>query len=179
MSKTAEKIFEDKGSAEFQAMFDKAQNEHPDKMEFSPDESQKFRKAFDDPEFRKLFSQYMDDLQDPNHRAETETYISQLEKEDKVPNGKELVRPDPVFVAKTKKVVSDGMGDKIFMNIVQSDKISPPTSTKSAEGTNWSLPYSLGPPHMEKDKNDSNATCFDCCFHPEAIKLGQNHKKVF
>jgi hypothetical protein len=51
---------------------------------FIIDESQKFRKAFDDPEFRKLFSQYMDDLQDPTHRAETETYISQLEKEDKV-----------------------------------------------------------------------------------------------
>jgi hypothetical protein len=35
MSETKEKIFDDKGSEEFQAMFDKAQQEHPDKMEFS------------------------------------------------------------------------------------------------------------------------------------------------
>jgi hypothetical protein len=48
--------------------------------------------AFDDPEFRKLFSEYMDDLQDPKHREETEAYISQLEGDKKVPEGKEIIR---------------------------------------------------------------------------------------
>jgi hypothetical protein len=30
---------------------------------------------------------------------------------------------------------------------------------------------------MEKDKNGENAPCFDCCFHPQAIQLGKQHKE--
>ena len=63
------------------------------------------------------------------------------------------------------------------MNIVKSDKISVPSKTTTPKGTCWSVPYSLGPPHMEKDKNGSNAPCFDCCFHPDAIALGMQHKE--
>ncbi len=50
------------------------------------------KKAFDDPEFRKLFADYMDEMQDPTHKEETESYIRQLEGEQKVPMGKELIR---------------------------------------------------------------------------------------
>ena len=38
----------------------------------------------------RIFS--MDEMQDPNHRQETEDYIRQLEGEDKVPSGKQLIR---------------------------------------------------------------------------------------
>ena len=51
-----------------------------------------FRKAFDDPEFRKLFTEYLDEMQDPANRAENEAYIRQLETENKVPMGKELIK---------------------------------------------------------------------------------------
>ena len=76
----------------FQEAFERSQKEHPDKMSFTADETQKFKKAFEDPEFRNLFAEYMDELQDPAHRDETEAYISQLEGENKVPAGKQLVR---------------------------------------------------------------------------------------
>jgi hypothetical protein len=36
--------------------FDKAQSEHAEKLNLSSTESDKFKKAFDDPEFRKMFS---------------------------------------------------------------------------------------------------------------------------
>lgn len=58
-----------------------------------------------------------------------------------------------------------------------SDKIQEPSRKVTEEGSHWSLPYSVGPPHMEKDKSDTNVVCFDCCFHPEAIKLGSGHKQ--
>lgn len=58
----------------------------------SSDEASRFKKAFADPEFRKLFSEYADELADPKNREETEAYISQLEGEQKVPEGKELIR---------------------------------------------------------------------------------------
>ena len=45
------------------------------------------------------------------------------------------------------------------------------------QGETWSLPYSLGPPHMEKDKNESNVACFDCCFHPNAIAQMEQKKQ--
>jgi hypothetical protein len=63
--------------------------------------------------------------------------------------------------------------DKVFLNVVQSDKILKPSKTTTPKGDCWSVPYSLGPPHMERDKKGENATCFDCCFHPEAIILGE------
>lgn len=56
------------------------------------DETEKFKKAFKDPEFRKLFEEYLDEMQNPANRLETEAYISQLENENKVPEGKELIR---------------------------------------------------------------------------------------
>lgn len=176
-------------------------------MQFTPEESSRFQKSFEDPEFRKLFADYMDELSDPKNREETEAYISQLEGEQKVPEGKELIRwvhysirieettlilyncisplppftnrPEPVFVAKSYKEFKKDKKDKekVFLNIVQSGKINTPSKTDTPKGTCWSVPYSLGPPHMEKDKNGDNAPCFDCCFHPEAIRLGMQHKE--
>jgi dynein assembly factor 2 len=98
-------------------------------------------------------SDYVADLQNPEYRAETEAYIGQLESEDKVPAGKELIRPEKGFVAKSRKRdLKDKEDTKVFINIVQSEKITKPTKTDTDKGQNWSLPYSLGPPHMEKDK---------------------------
>jgi hypothetical protein len=85
-----------------------------------------------------------------------------------------IIRPTEGFVAKTyKKMGNATTKDKVFLNVVQSDKILKPSKTTTPKGDCWSVPYSLGPPHMEKDKKGENATCFDCCFHPEAIILGE------
>ena len=160
-------------------MFEESMRRDPDKLGFSEEEGKKFGTAFADPEFRKMFGDYMDELQDPANRAETEAYISQLEGEQKVPEGKELIRPGPGFVAKTYKVdetAKDKKGDKLWMNVVSSDKITKPSSEKTDGGESWSVPYSLGPPHMEKDNQDNNVATFDCCFHPEALAMSKARK---
>ena len=92
----------------------------------------------------------MDELQDPANRAETEAYITQLEGEQRVPEGKELIRPIPCFVTKMHKVLGEGKKEKLFVNIVSSEKIMKPSKEVTKKGTQWSLPYSLGPPHMVK-----------------------------
>lgn len=120
---------------------------------------------------------YVEDLQNPAYRAETESYISELEGENKVPQGKELIRPSPGFVAKAFKVTDGVKGDKVFINIVSSEKITKPTSVNTPQGTSWSLPYSVGPPHMESDKNGSNAAAFDVCFHPLALQKAHADKR--
>lgn len=73
-------------------LFEQSQAANPEKIQFTGEESTKFQKAFEDPEFRRLFSEYVDELQDPKNREENEAYISQLESEKKVPEGKELIR---------------------------------------------------------------------------------------
>lgn len=80
-------------------------------------------------------------------------------------------------MAKTKKTDKGKAEEKIFINIVQSSKIMPPTKHVTPEGQRWSLPYSLGPPHMEVDNNKHNVVTFDCCFHPEATKLCNENKR--
>jgi hypothetical protein len=74
------------------SMFDLSQGQKEDTAKFTDAEAGRFKQAFEDPEFRRMFSEYMDELQDPKHREETEAYISQLEGEQKVPAGKELIR---------------------------------------------------------------------------------------
>lgn len=147
-------------------------------MKLSDKEKEGFTKAFEDPEFRKMFSEYMDEMQDPKHRAETDEYIRQLEKEEKVPEGKELIHPLPGFVAKTHKMDDKGAKlDKMWMNITSSDRVMEPRKQMVKGGESWSLPYSLGPPRMEKDSNDNNVATFDCCFHPKALDMGNSRKE--
>jgi len=169
---------------QFQAMLEQAEREKLAKgkggdVDMSPEEFKKFKNAFEDPEFRRMFSEYVDEMSDPKNRAENEMYISQLEGEQKVPQGKELIRPSASFVAKTHKLGKDASDktEKIWMNIVQSEKIAEPSKEKRPEGESWSLPYSVGPPHMEKDTKDANVATFDCCFHPTAIAISKERKE--
>ena len=39
-----------------------------EKLGFTPTETENFKKAFDDPEFLKMFTEYMDEMQDPKNR---------------------------------------------------------------------------------------------------------------
>ena len=100
-----------------------------------------------------------------------------------MPAGKELVRPEACFVVKsTVKTEADAesgeKGSKIFINIVQSDKIDKPTSVAHNDGMQMSLPLSLGPKRLEKDKGgDVLVPTFDACFHPDALTLVRSNKQ--
>jgi PIH1 N-terminal domain len=76
---------------------------------------------------------------------------------------------------------SDSAPEKLFVNIVQSDKVGapvrepvPPTAGDSAtvtSGYSLKLPHITGPLRMEKDNKADNTPSFDVCFHPEALSL--------
>ncbi|GLE01799.1 hypothetical protein PINS_up010637 [Pythium insidiosum] len=85
---------------ELTSLFDAAMKraaEHPAGVNGSitRDEQQRFLKAMGDPEFRALLNDYMTEIADPAHRAETEQYLAQLEAEQRVPENKLLIRPTP------------------------------------------------------------------------------------
>ncbi|KAE9253802.1 hypothetical protein PF004_g1333 [Phytophthora fragariae] len=133
----------------------------------TPEEQHKFLSATKDPEFRSLLNEYMKEISDPRNRAETEQYLSQLENEHKVPTDKQLVKPTPGFVVKTKWDATH----KVFVNVCSSDKMQPPSSTRVTSGQSWNLPYSLGPERLEPDKGGSGVPTFDVCFHPRVIEF--------
>ena len=55
--------------ADLKELYEKSQTTQTiNQMEFTEGESANFKKAFDDPEFRKMFTEYMDEIQDPNNR---------------------------------------------------------------------------------------------------------------
>ena len=70
---------------ECEAMFGEFLKQHQnDKHAISSEEAEKFKTAFDDPKFREILADYMDEISDPKYREETEAYITQLENDEKV-----------------------------------------------------------------------------------------------
>jgi dynein assembly factor 2 len=62
----------------------KATNKDDPKNTLTPDEEKKFEESFKDSKFREILADYMDEISDPAHRAETEAYITQLEGDQQV-----------------------------------------------------------------------------------------------
>ncbi|CAM9948259.1 unnamed protein product [Scytosiphon promiscuus] len=147
-------------------------------FDVTPEEATKFKAAMADPEFQAMLRDYMEEMQDPAQRAEQELYISELESQNRVPEGKEVVHPLPGFVIKTKftRMAKDAESEKLFANVVTSDKLAKPyskTSGNRSGGETWSLPVAVGPLRMEKDKAGGSTTTFDVCYHPEALVRAQ------
>lgn len=95
-----------------------------DELKLSGDEVKSFEKAFKDPEFVKMFGEYAQEINDPANKAETETYLRQLERQGEIENvygkGTQLIIATPEFVFKT---TDKGDGLKVFVNMCSSDKV--------------------------------------------------------
>ncbi|KAL7531614.1 hypothetical protein ACHAXR_004137 [Thalassiosira sp. AJA248-18] len=150
-------------------------NDKKEDIELTAEEGVKLKQAFEDEAFRKLMAEYVSEISDPKHKEEQEAYIAQLEAQNEVPTGKALVWPSSGFVVKCthKKIRDDNVGkSKLFLNIVYSERVAEPTVNKSEhDGSNWSVPYAIGPLRMENDKSGRTLVpTFDCCFHPLSLK---------
>ena len=159
------------------------------------EEADKFEKAFADPEFRKLMSEYVAEISDPKNRREQDEYIRQLEEKNDVPEDKDIVRVEKGFVVKFKHIKAKAVElfeeasknqkdnkdnpmlppekEKMFVNVVSSTKVEKPTSTAAKGGQQWSVPHSVGPLRMESDKGENLVPTLDVCFHPEALEMAK------
>ncbi len=187
---TKQQQIQDLGEDVLKQAFRKNQTKQKDeKLKLSKEEADKFEKAFEQKEFRDLMAQYVSEISDPSHRAEQEQYLRQLEEQNELPDGKDILRPQPGFVLKFKyskkrsssssqKSKRKDKNEKLFINVVHSKQVNQPTYTvapstdvrgKSGGGKNWSLPYTFGPMRMEQDNKKTLTPTFDCCFHPLAL----------
>ncbi|XP_066586259.1 protein kintoun [Prorops nasuta] len=124
-------------------------------------------------EFRKLLSEYADEVTDPENRKLYEKEITQLEKARGV--DVTFINPEAGYVIKTS--VNDEQ--KCFINISKSDIVARPTSQPTYEGGHrglqWSIPYTLIPPRDDLDKKNVRCTVFDVVFHPDTIYLASKN----
>ncbi|KAM5339035.1 protein kintoun isoform 4-T4 [Glossophaga mutica] len=144
-------------------------------LDLSGEEVQRLTSAFQDPEFRRMFSQYTEELADPENRRRYEAEITALERE----RGVEVrfVHPEPGYVLRTSL---DGTR-RCFVNVCGNTLVSAPTSrpgsVNEAAGSQWSLPYSLAPGREYAGRRGTRYTVYDVVFHPGALALARRHER--
>ncbi|XP_063553907.1 protein kintoun isoform X2 [Gorilla gorilla gorilla] len=146
-------------------------------LDLSGDEVQRLTSAFQDPEFRRMFSQYAEELTDPENRRRYEAEITALERE----RGVEVrfVHPEPGHVLRTSL---DG-ARRCFVNVCSNALVGAPSSRPgsggdrgAAPGSHWSLPYSLAPGREYAGRSSSRYMVYDVVFHPDALALARRHE---
>ncbi|OBS64489.1 hypothetical protein A6R68_06974 [Neotoma lepida] len=146
-------------------------------LDLSGEEVQRLTSAFQDPEFRRMFSEYASEITDPENRRRYEEEITALERE----RGVEVrfVHPEPGYVLRTSL---DGE-HRCFVNVCSNSLVGSPSSRPSmgpggtAAGSQWSLPYSLAPGRKYAGRSGSRYTVYDVVFHPDALALARSHER--
>ncbi|XP_007941865.1 protein kintoun [Orycteropus afer afer] len=144
-------------------------------LNLSGDEVQRLTSAFQDPEFRRLFSKYTEELADPENRRRYEAEITALERE----RGVEVrfVHPEPGHVLRTSL---DG-ARRCFVNVCSNLLVGAPSCRPStggaAPGHHWSLPHSLAPGREYAGRRGTRYTVYDVVFHPDTLALARRHER--
>lgn len=144
-------------------------------LDLSGEEVQRLTSAFQDPEFRRMFSEYAEELTDPENRRRYEAEITALERERGVEV--QFVHPEPGHVLRTSL---DG-ARRCFVNVCNNALVGSPTcrpgSGSAAAGSQWSLPYSLAPGREYAGGRGTRYTVYDVVFHPDALALARRHER--
>ncbi|XP_045423701.1 protein kintoun [Lemur catta] len=146
-------------------------------LDLSGEEVERLTSAFQDPEFRRLFSKYAEELNDPENRRRYEAEITALERE----RGVEVrfVHPEPGHVLRTSL---DG-ARRCFVNVCSNALVGAPSSRPGSgadgagPGSHWSLPYSLAPRREYAGRGGTRYMVYDVVFHPEALALARRYER--
>ncbi|KAM6181642.1 protein kintoun [Erethizon dorsatum] len=141
-------------------------------LDLSREEVQGLTAAFQDPEFRRMFSEYAQEITDPENRRRYEADITALERE----RGVEVrfVHPEPGYVLRTSL---DG-ARRCYVNVCSNALVGAPSSRAGpTPGSHWSLPYSLAPGRQYAGRGGSRYTVYDVVFHPDALALAGRHAR--
>lgn len=151
-----------------------SQNENS-KLDITSEEAANLKKAFQKPEFRSLFHEYLQEISDPANKKEYDEYLDTLERQGQLPEHVNLVRPDAGFCVKVK--TKDAEKRKVFVNVCSSSTVEEPqakTVTQGGrKGQSWQLPHIVGPQRMEQDKKGNPSETFDVCFHTNALVMAE------
>ncbi|XP_059815402.1 protein kintoun [Hypanus sabinus] len=147
-----------------------------EELELTREEVDRFSKALKDEKFRKLLSDYAEEISKPENKKKYEEEITQLERERGV--DVKFVHPNPGHVLKT----SVNGDKKCFINVCSNDLINKPAcepakGNDGALGQQWSLPYSLTPGREDLGAEGKKYLIYDVVFHPDTLYMADRNKK--
>lgn len=146
-------------------------------LDLSRDEVNRLGEALKKEEFRKLLTDYVEEIQDPRNRQIYEQEVIQIERE----RGQEVtfLHPTPGYVIKT----SVNGKQKAFINICSNENINKPSSSASvkdgSKGLEWSVPHSLSPPREDLDNKGVRCQVYDVLFHPNTLHLTSKNRDFY
>ena len=142
-------------------------------LNLTNDELKRFSDAFKNEEFRKLFIEYAEELNDPKSRELYEQEIRAVEEQ----RGSDVtfIHPKSGHVLKT---IINGQ-KKCFINIATNEHIEKPSFSKidGKQGAQWSLPHCLAGPHEDIDHDSKTCTVYDVIFSPDTYRMAETNAK--
>ncbi|XP_017480917.1 PREDICTED: protein kintoun-like isoform X1 [Rhagoletis zephyria] len=142
-------------------------------LDITKEEFARIEDALKKEEFRKLFFEYCEEIQDPENRKLYEAEIKQFEAERGV--DVRFINPEPGFVIKTS---ADGV-TKCFVNVAKNAEVARPTNEvclhpeTGNRGLSWAIPLAQAPPREDVDAESKRCRVYDVIFHPDALYLSQ------
>lgn len=156
------------------------------------DEMERFKKAFKDPEFQKLFNEYAQEISDPANRKMYEEEILKMEEgRDSPPSASPtrgqpqhdlaFIDPEPEYVLKVR--TAEDARTKVFINICKHEIIDKPfcekvQQTSSSKSSCWSIPYATSSQaRPDFDKEGRPCKVYDVVFNTNTLYMAQRNAK--
>ncbi|KAH8949571.1 hypothetical protein BDL97_10G039000, partial [Sphagnum fallax] len=142
-------------------------------------EVERLTKAMKDPKFMEMFMDYAKEISNPAMKKDLEKHLKRMEaggnKEFSM-EGKELLIPYSDFCIKTR---NKNTGHKVFINLCHSEKVAKPIAIQDPfrGGTQWEIPYSLGPAQDDKDKIGKECEVHDFIVGTETHQRAKDDKR--
>jgi len=136
------------------------------------EEMGKFQKAMDDPKFRDMFRDYLEEINDPENLARREKELLAMEQQGMAPEGRKLVKPKAEFSVSLDATDEKG---KIVINLCSGDFCKDAVFMKGdgdgKTGVQCQIPYTLG--HMrtaEHPETGDLCQLYDIAFSENTMK---------
>lgn len=151
-------------------------SESLEKLNVTEEELERFRKAFQDEEFRRMFADYMEELNDPETRKRYEEEIRQLERDRGM--DVQFVYPHPGYVLLT----SANRLRRCYINVCSNHIVPKPqgvpgTDKNARGGLYWTLPYTVTPTRETQERDATKSLLYDVVFHPDTLDLASKSDK--
>nr|XP_015825471.2 protein kintoun [Nothobranchius furzeri] len=145
-------------------------------LNLTPDEIDRFTKAFSDEKFKDLLREYAQEISDPEARKTYEAEIKLLEEERG--NSVEFLHPTPFKALKT----SVGGEQKCYVNICADENIDKPEFTPAVSkdgrrGQCWTLPHRLHRGGQIRNAKGDKSETYDVIFHPDTLHMATKNKR--
>jgi dynein assembly factor 2 len=136
-------------------------------LKISPEEVERMTKAFENPQFKELFFDYVKGIENPENKAKYEAEILEMEKQAGI--DAKFIHPNPQECLKTKEHNSRATS---YVNIATNDLVEEAKCERDEKkkGFNWSLPHSMTPPRDEMDQDGNKFKAYDVVFHPNTYR---------